>query len=175
MTTPDHTQPIELIRVPPNRDDYGTLDGRWLVESSGHAGCGTKWFVVFTGDPRLFDDDPPPVCPVASLDEAKAVIADCTRIALRRAENRPTATGVPRNRYFCSGCGAWWSGLLTAHCTGCDRTFTGFTAFDEHRAGSHASGTRHCVDPASVGLVDAGRAYPCWGSARSDDDRWADE
>jgi hypothetical protein len=35
--------------------------------------------------------------------------------------------------------------------------------FDRHRAGSHTHDDRRCLDPAAVGLVDAGRAYPCWG------------
>lgn len=61
------------------------------------------------------------------------------------------------------GCGASWGGLNTAHCDACHRTFTGITAFDRHRDGSHSSGTRHCVNPATVGLVDAARNYACWG------------
>ena len=47
----------------------------------------------------------------------------------------------------------------------CHRTFTTVSTFDKHRTGSHAKGTRHCVPPAEVGLVDAGRAYPCWAQA----------
>jgi hypothetical protein len=73
-------------------------------------------------------------------------------------------------------CGARWTGYRIAHCGGdggCHATFTGITAFDAHRIGQHdpagrpghkvAPGPRRCIDPASVGLVDAGRAYPCWG------------
>ena len=30
------------------------------------------------------------------------------------------------------------------------RTFTGVSAFEMHRCGSHAGGTRHCLDPATV-------------------------
>lgn len=70
----------------------------------------------------------------------------------------------------CAKCGAWWTGARTAHCCECHRNFTAVSVFDKHRAGSHARDTRHCVDPASVGLVDAGRAYPCW--AQAGDDRW---
>jgi hypothetical protein len=44
----------------------------------------------------------------------------------------------------------------------CHETFTGITAFDKHRAGSHGWGKRHCVSPEAAGLVAAGRAYPCW-------------
>lgn len=63
----------------------------------------------------------------------------------------------------CAGCDNRWGGLNTAHCAACHRTFTSPTAFDKHRAGKFTDDTRHCEDPASVGLVDAARAYPCWG------------
>ncbi|WP_437340034.1 FDXHR family putative zinc-binding protein [Mycolicibacterium conceptionense] len=63
----------------------------------------------------------------------------------------------------CAGCDARWGGYNTSHCSGCHRTFTGLTAFDRHRDGDHANSTRHCVSPESVGLIEAGRAYPCWG------------
>lgn len=68
----------------------------------------------------------------------------------------------PLNSTVCSRCDAWWGGLNTSHCSACHQTFTGLSAFDKHRTGSHANSTRHCVAPESVGLVDAGRAYPCW-------------
>jgi hypothetical protein len=60
-------------------------------------------------------------------------------------------------------CDAEFSGLKTAHCTSCHATFTVVSAFDKHRTGSHAYSTRRCVPPESVGLVDAGRGYPCYG------------
>jgi len=60
-------------------------------------------------------------------------------------------------------CSAGFSGLKTAHCTGCHATFSTASAFDKHRAGSHTQDTRHCLPPESVGLVSANRAYPCWG------------
>ncbi len=63
----------------------------------------------------------------------------------------------------CGRCSSRWNGLETSHCAACHQTFTGETAFNKHRAGSHGRGTRHCVEPVSVGLVDAGRAYLCWG------------
>ena len=63
----------------------------------------------------------------------------------------------------CARCPARWGGLKTAHCDACDETFTVVAAFDKHRAGSHTQNDRHCLDPAAVGLVDAGRAYSCWG------------
>ena len=67
----------------------------------------------------------------------------------------------------CPHCGAWWVGLNTCHCTACHSTFTGVTAFDKHRDGSHSHSTRHCIEPANVGLVDAGRNYPCWANPGS--------
>jgi hypothetical protein len=58
---------------------------------------------------------------------------------------------------------ARWRGLKTAHCAACGETFTTVAAFGKHRAGSHTHDDRHCLDPVAVGLVFAGRAYPCWG------------
>lgn len=76
----------------------------------------------------------------------------------------------------CAKCGAWWTEYNTAHCgaEGCHRTFTGITAFDAHRDGSHSKDIRRCVLPESVGLFDAGRAYPCWGLPGGDP-RWGDD
>lgn len=75
----------------------------------------------------------------------------------------------------CARCSKRWGGLNTAHCAACHETFTGLTAFDKHRDGSHSKGTRACLEPAEVGLVDANRAYPCWGWPSDGDDRWATE
>jgi hypothetical protein len=61
----------------------------------------------------------------------------------------------------CGSCTLRWGGLNTSHCNGCHRTFTGMTAWEAHRTGTHVKG-RYCLDPADVGLVDAGRSYPCW-------------
>lgn len=72
----------------------------------------------------------------------------------------------------CAKCHARWGGLNTSHCSGCHITLTGLTAFDKHRSGSHSQGTRHCLSPEKVGLVDAGRAYPCWGLPGGETD-WA--
>jgi hypothetical protein len=72
----------------------------------------------------------------------------------------------------CARCRARWGGLKTAHCSACHETFTVVAAFDKHRAGSHARG-RYCLDPAAVGLVDAGRAYRCWGFPGRDEDEAA--
>lgn len=62
----------------------------------------------------------------------------------------------------CGKCGNAWGGLNTAHCSGCCSSFTGITAFDKHRDGSHVKG-RFCNTPQAAGLVDARRAYSCWG------------
>jgi hypothetical protein len=35
----------------------------------------------------------------------------------------------------------------TSHCVACGRHFAGDKAFDMHRRGDHAAGTRHCVSP----------------------------
>lgn len=75
------------------------------------------------------------------------------------AQNPAAAVGIT----VCAKCKAHWSGHKTGHCTACHKTFTVVSAFDLHRAGSHTKGERYCVDPATVGLEDAGRAYPCWG------------
>ncbi|WP_217695735.1 hypothetical protein [Mycobacterium sp. SP-6446] len=63
----------------------------------------------------------------------------------------------------CARCQARWGGLRTAHCDACHETFTVVAAFDKHRAEPHTDRGRRCIDPAAVGLVDAGRAYRCWG------------
>lgn len=60
-----------------------------------------------------------------------------------------------------AACGKQWTGLSTSHCGGCHETFTGISAFSAHRVGD-GNGDWHCSDPKDVGLVDAGRKYPCW-------------
>lgn len=82
---------------------------------------------------------------------------------------------VPAGMHGCARCPNLWGGFNTSHCGGCHQTFTGLTAFDKHRDGSHSAGTRHCVDPATVGLIDAGRTYPCWGFPGTDNPHWSDE
>lgn len=37
-------------------------------------------------------------------------------------------------------------------CPSCGEFFSGAEGFDHHRAGDHAAGTRHCVNPAEVGM-----------------------
>ena len=39
--------------------------------------------------------------------------------------------------HTCPRCPNHWGGLKTAHCAACHETFTGLTAFDKHRTGSH--------------------------------------
>lgn len=87
-------------------------------------------------DPRADDITPP-----ATVAEDSAVTAGMTH---------------------CARCGAYWGGLKTAHCAACHQTFTTVANFDHHRDGSHSRNTRHCVPPLTVGLIHAGRAYPCW-------------
>lgn len=69
---------------------------------------------------------------------------------------------IPNTAIRCPRCPSWWTGTRSGHCTACHRTFTSIAAFDKHRSGSHAKSTRHCVDPETVGLVPAGRAWPGW-------------
>lgn len=83
----------------------------------------------------------------------------------------PCGSNRPSNAIVHAKCGQWWTGTRTSHCSGCCRTFAGLAAFDAHRDGNHARGERHCVDPETVGLVDSGRAYPCWGHP-SDGTQW---
>ena len=74
--------------------------------------------------------------------------------------------------FACPRCDTRWGGPLTCHCTACHRTFSGITAFDKHRTGSHTKG-RSCLDPETAvferadgttwGLVKLGRRYECWG------------
>ena len=86
---------------------------------------------------------------------------------------------------ICPRCQNRWTGFKTVHCTGCHQTFTGISAFDKHRTGSHTDsgellidkttgeprGPRRCLPPGDVDLTDAGRGYPCWGDPAGDN-RW---
>ena len=78
---------------------------------------------------------------------------------------RKAGIGAPAVPHGCPRCESRWGGLKTAHCPACPETFTTVSTFDKHRAGSHPTSTRHCLPPGDVGLVDAGRAYPCWAQA----------
>lgn len=70
----------------------------------------------------------------------------------------------------CATCGVEFGGLNTCHCTakGCHETFSGIQSFDQHRK------YRKCQRPQTVGLVQIGRAYPCWGIAGEKPDVWKD-
>ena len=50
-----------------------------------------------------------------------------------------------------------------AHCSICHRTFTTAANFDKHRRGGN------CVDPATLGMVTAGRGI--WRIPMTDEDR----
>jgi hypothetical protein len=93
--------------------------------------------------------------------------------APQRASNRATVNGnrPPGGAIICNGCRNWWTGLGAAHCSSCHQTFTGVSAFELHRSGSHAGGTRHCLDrqrsarrrtanPCSSPPTNHGRAGP---------------
>ena len=88
------------------------------------------------------------------------------------AQIRDTRAAAPANAIVHAECGKWWTGLSVHHCSGCHETFTGLSTFDMHRTGSHPKGTRECQPPESVGLVDMGRKYPCWGSELSESQEW---
>jgi hypothetical protein len=70
----------------------------------------------------------------------------------------------------CGRCGKEWGGMRTAHCAACHVTFTGLTAFDAHRKGGK------CAQPEDAGLVEAGRAYSCFGAPADPEtaEWWAD-
>ena len=66
-------------------------------------------------------------------------------------------------------CGGWWTGLSRAHCPACCRTFSCDSAADKHRKGAHGI-DRHCVDPATVGLVAVQKPYgQLWQNPGGDD------
>ncbi|WP_024487196.1 MULTISPECIES: FDXHR family putative zinc-binding protein [Rhodococcus] len=68
--------------------------------------------------------------------------------------------------YQTNCCNAEWSGQSAAHCSACHNTFTGTTAFDQHRRGGE------CRTPEASGLVRAHKWFPCfgWESADNPDD-----
>jgi hypothetical protein len=92
--------------------------------------------------------------------------------APQRPSNHATVNGnhPPRGAITCNGCRNWWTGLGAAHCSSCHQTFTGVSAFEMHRSGSHAGGTRHCLDPATIRsektgeplLVSADKPWAGW-------------
>jgi hypothetical protein len=65
----------------------------------------------------------------------------------------------------CSGCTSQWTGAGRAHCAaeGCHRTFTGVTAFEQHRGAISEGAPRgFCHDPVSLGMVE--RKPNLWGA-----------
>jgi hypothetical protein len=114
-----------------------------------------------------YRDDDPNRCPVCH----RKTPPGCSHTSYPRNVAPPSApnakTGYrrqPGNYGQCGTCGKEWTGLAVAHCPTCCETFTGVTAFDAHRSGSHANDTRHCLDPATVGLVAVTkRTWSGWG------------
>lgn len=106
--------------------------------------------------------------PSTDRQEARKMAEISTQsAAITKPDRRPP--------HGCGQCDARWSGFLTSHCGGCHRTFSGLTAFDLHRDGSHSKGTRHCVDPESVGLVENSRVgYVVWGQPNDGTEWWAE-
>ncbi|AEJ92194.1 hypothetical protein OPTIMUS_138 [Mycobacterium phage Optimus] len=87
--------------------------------------------------------------------------------------------------FGCARCDARWGGVRTAHCGSCHETFSGLSAFEIHRAGSHSKG-RYCLDPSTVtnenpDSADYGeklfkrsaRDYPCWSLAGDMPEFWS--
>ena len=59
------------------------------------------------------------------------------------------------------------------YCPSCGEFFSGAAGFDHHRAGEHAAGTRHCVNPAEVGMkIVKHRLGTLWVSAEVPEDHY---
>jgi hypothetical protein len=59
----------------------------------------------------------------------------------------------------CGGCGAFWTGFTTCHCSGCHQTFVDARVLAAHQI------KRRCQDPQTRGLVKITRAYwTGWGN-----------
>ncbi|MHA7703421.1 FDXHR family putative zinc-binding protein [Mycobacterium sp. ML4] len=78
-------------------------------------------------------------------------------------ENRSARDRSTENHVCCASCGAWWTGLAAAHCSGCHQSFTSVGAFDRHRKGFE------CCDPETLrtesgepAFVVADRSWPGW-------------
>ncbi len=68
-----------------------------------------------------------------------------------------------RGAITCSGCTAKWTGLGRAHCSSCHMTYTGISAFEQHRGAISEGAPRgFCHDPVSLGMVE--REPNLWGS-----------
>lgn len=74
-------------------------------------------------------------------------------------------------QYGCSRCPTRWSGAKTAHCPTCHETFSGPSAFDQHRTGGACVPADDAV-MLKHGLARQERAgYRVWGYAGADE-RW---
>ena len=74
------------------------------------------------------------------------------------SKGHKAARTLPRKQeppLTCSGCSHTWTGTSRCHCASCHATFTGISAFDEHRRGGR------CQHPESAGLVHGTHGY--WG------------
>ncbi|MGW4075947.1 FDXHR family putative zinc-binding protein [Streptomyces asiaticus] len=81
-------------------------------------------------------------------------------------------TPIPVNAIKHPQCGQWWTGLGRAHCAVCHRTFSCDSAADKHRKGAHGI-DRHCVDPATVGLVAVRKPWGDMWQNPGNDSRFA--
>ena len=69
-------------------------------------------------------------------------------------------------------CGNWWTGATRSHCPACCRTFSTDNAADKHRQGRFGI-DRHCVDPATVGLIPVEKPYGVlWQNPAPDGPAW---
>lgn len=74
-------------------------------------------------------------------------------------------------QHGCGRCPKRWNGKKTAHCAGCHETFSGPSAFDQHRDAGVCNSARGMK---VRGLALQQRAgYLVWGYAQTDD-RWND-
>lgn len=82
---------------------------------------------------------------------------------------------LPKTAIRHGACNSWWTGINRAHCPACCRTFSGDSAAEKHRVGTFGpDGDRHCVDPATVGLIPRDMAYGVlWGWPGPDEDKAA--
>lgn len=69
-----------------------------------------------------------------------------------------TTPALPTGAIVHAKCGQHWTGIGRAHCPACCRTFSVDSAAAQHRKGAYGGG-RHCVDPATVGLVAVDRPW----------------
>lgn len=72
-----------------------------------------------------------------------------------------------------ASCGATWTGLSRAHCSGCGNTFSGTWYFDRHRTNKGEHGT--CLDPATVTDTNGNRVLyhrnGYWGGPEMTDEQ----